>query len=1137
MAAALAAQSQTTVVFKDAFVNGSMFNSSTPAGTASNRSDYCIFSSKGSLTGCSIYSGGLQLKLNSTTTSGFWGVEALFTSSPVTLVNVGDNITLTYTFTNSIGGLQVYTGSMLFSGLYYSGSPQNPPTNGVNLNGGLTGTSGSLFATGNAANWQGYVSQISSGGNSKMFVRPVQNGGNTTPQNQDAVGQGFTSGYSNPAGSQINTTTVAPCSLAAGGTYTMVYTITLSAANTLSISNSLYSGVGASSTLVFSDSDNGTITSDAGTLLTPISFDALAFGARSSGSPAVNPQMDVSQITVTYNVPTAPSVTGLTNQTVVAGTSVAMAATVGAYPAATLQWQRNGVNLADGATGRGSTVSGSTNATVSILYAQAGDSGTYTLTATNTLGGQAQSMTLTVTNPPTTPPSGSVIASPSTLTRNQTAQLTVITTNGSYAVASVKVDASAIGGNSALALVRSNSSGVFTNSLTVSRNAAVGSGILAATITDNQSVSGSCITTVNIVAAGQVWNGGSSTDANWSSNPNWVGSTGPGAAGDSVTFAGSTRLAPVLDTNYSVTGLTFSGNAGGFAMTSISNSTLSLTGGGVTNASANAQTLNVPISMSKAQTFNTGAAGMTLGGAISDLAGGLTHAGNGQLTLRATNTYSGPTTNASGTLLIGGSGRLGSGTYNAAIENDGNFVFASSSSQTLSGIISGPGTLTHSGTGTLSLKNAYNTFSGNMVINGVLIVNNTSADFGNAPTNGPLGNPQASGGRTITINNGGHLLFTVGNVFGDMGAATVAPAVSFIVNAGGILEAGVTNTYNPSGGDGNIFGDITLNGGAFNVANGYNMYYQAACIMGSVYVGGTNASRINNISSVGYDNGIMLGFPNGGTTVTFNVAPTGDALGADLIVDVPLVDSPPNAQTAGFLTKTGAGTLQLDSTNTYTGTTTISNGTLRCATSLTGPVVVATNGNLAPWDVGSAVSTLALNNTTGGASLTLGGRVTFRVDKTGGARLCDQIVVSGDTITYGGTLAVQNITSDGTRLRAGDTFQLFSGAGSGSFDTILGTPGAGLAYTFSPDTGILSVVSNSGQATNRTNIPYSVSGANLTLSWPSDHKGWLLQAQTNTSKTGLSTNWVDILESTVTNKMVFSIDLTLDGSVFFRLAN
>lgn len=65
---------------------------------------------------------------------------------------------------------------------------------------------------------------------------------------------------------------------------------------------------------------------------------------------------------------------------------------------------------------------------------------------------------------------------------------------------------------------------------------------------------------------------------------------------------------------------------------------------------------------------------------------------------------------------------------------------------------------------------------------------------------------------------------------------------------------------------------------------------------------------------------------------------------------------------------------------------------------------------------------------------------------------------------------------------------------------------------------------------NPTNIVFSVSGNQLTLSWPSDHTGWTLQSQTNIA----STNWLDVPASASTNQVVFPINTT-NTSMFYRL--
>jgi len=70
--------------------------------------------------------------------------------------------------------------------------------------------------------------------------------------------------------------------------------------------------------------------------------------------------------------------------------------------------------------------------------------------------------------------------------------------------------------------------------------------------------------------------------------------------------------------------------------------------------------------------------------------------------------------------------------------------------------------------------------------------------------------------------------------------------------------------------------------------------------------------------------------------------------------------------------------------------------------------------------------------------------------------------------------------------------------------------------------------------TTPTNIVTSVSGNQLTLSWPADHIGWTLQAQTNSLSTGLSTNWNDVAGSTTTNQVIITVD-PMNPAVFYRM--
>jgi autotransporter-associated beta strand protein len=191
-----------------------------------------------------------------------------------------------------------------------------------------------------------------------------------------------------------------------------------------------------------------------------------------------------------------------------------------------------------------------------------------------------------------------------------------------------------------------------------------------------------------------------------------------------------------------------------------------------------------------------------------------------------------------------------------------------------------------------------------------------------------------------------------------------------------------------------------------------------------------------------------------------------------------------SANTSGGLTKLDTGTLTLTGASTYGGNTEITNGilalgtggsigsstnihvwsgatfdvsaisfTLNSGQTLKGNGTVngsvANNGTIAPGP-SSSIGTLTFNNN---LTLNSSGITSVKLNETLSPSN-DLINVSG-TLTFGGTLAVANL---GSALNLGDTFQLFSEGGTGSFTSITGSPGAGLAYSFNPASGVLSVV-------------------------------------------------------------------------------
>ena len=157
----------------------------------------------------------------------------------------------------------------------------------------------------------------------------------------------------------------------------------------------------------------------------------------------------------------------------------------------------------------------------------------------------------------------------------------------------------------------------------------------------------------------------------------------------------------------------------------------------------------------------------------------------------------------------------------------------------------------------------------------------------------------------------------------------------------------------------------------------------------------------------------------------------------------------------------GSGTVTFAGPNTYTGGTTVKNGTLVVNGSLGSGAVTVSGGTLngtgtingataiqsgGRLTVGTtaATGTLTLNS-----SLSLAGVTVMKISKTGGLAAADK-VAGMTTLTYGGTLVVTNITSDGSLLAAGDTFTLFtSSAFAGSFTSLLLPAVSGLNWDVS----------------------------------------------------------------------------------------
>ena len=279
------------------------------------------------------------------------------------------------------------------------------------------------------------------------------------------------------------------------------------------------------------------------------------------------------------------------------------------------------------------------------------------------------------------------------------------------------------------------------------------------------------------------------------------------------------------------------------------------------------------------------------------------------------------------------------------------------------GTISGKVNFVKEGAAAVSLTAPASTFTGNVTINaGTLSATGVGANNG---ANGTLGAANVAG-RTITVNNTATLNLLSNNIFGNGVGNANLPAT--IINAGGTVSS--TNY--------NSLGDVTLNGGLLTQASTAGPgIYEGYQFLGSITAGGTAASTISTTNGKANHLGAN-------TTIDVSNA-TNDSL-PDLIISAPLKNQSGDfANAAGGFTKTGTGTLQLTADNTFTGTATISAGTV--ALNGTGAIADTSNVNLS-----GATGTLDISGITAGSE-TIG-----NLNGVSGS----SVLLDSKTLIYGG---------------------------------------------------------------------------------------------------------------------------------------
>ncbi len=400
------------------------------------------------------------------------------------------------------------------------------------------------------------------------------------------------------------------------------------------------------------------------------------------------------------------------------------------------------------------------------------------------------------------------------------------------------------------------------------------------------------------------------------------------------------------------------------------------TGTGTTTV--NVSTPVSPVSVTVNNTSKT----YTIGG--SPVAGNATliKNGTGALNLTGANTFTGNLAIGAGTLTIGGAGELGGGFYPGTITNNGSLVYNSSVDQTNTGTLGGSGTLTQNGPDTLTLA-ANAPLTGGIKVNGGTL-RLTTSDFGGQFTpslitinpNGTLLNDHthALGAGTVLAINGGTWLLNYEDY------KTNITMVDGQINYGGNGDGGELR-WGPSGSAGN-----------------------STLLVTNSVVGSVINDNLNLIT--------------GGNLLTINTAR--GLAASDLTINGSIING-------GGILKTGNGTLTLNGGDTYTGPTTVAAGTLALGSSasLASPVTVQSGAKLV---IGATnLATVTINNA---LTLAAGSTNYLRISKTGGTIAADGFA-GLTTVTYGGTLIVSNLTSDGTALAVGDAFQLYAAGTAG----------------------------------------------------------------------------------------------------------
>jgi len=417
-----------------------------------------------------------------------------------------------------------------------------------------------------------------------------------------------------------------------------------------------------------------------------------------------------------------------------------------------------------------------------------------------------------------------------------------------------------------------------------------------------------------------------------------------------------------------------------------------------------AGTYNNPMTINgQGGTINSNGLDATLAATI-DGTGGLIKIGDGTLTLTGANSYAGGTTISGGRLIASSVSLPGNVVNNATLE------FAQASDGTYAGAISGSGNFVKSGAGILTLTGA-NVYTGGTTIEAGTLVGDTTSIQGDITNNATLELNQTSdgdfagaiGGAGGLVKSGNGILILTGTSTYTGGTTIQAGTLAIKTNS---LSGNIVNNATlqiDEAADSSFAGDISGTGSVVKtgtgtlILTGANSYTGDTGIQAGTLVGNTGSIK-GNVANNG----------------TLELNQTSDGTFAGVIGG------------SGALIKTGTGTLTLANSNVYTGSTTVSEGTLAInSASIIGDI--ANNATL-KFDQASNGSFGGVISGTGNILKTGTGTLTL----TAGNSYTGNLTIQGGTIV-GNTASLKgNVANSGVIQFAQTGDGSFGGVVSGS---------------------------------------------------------------------------------------------------------